>query len=823
MATESIEIPIFTGDDLRQWIDWLINFFEREQFTDDDDKLNFTQSFMEGEARAWFIQRAKMMIFGTWDELKRSLLIRFGSYDDPERIKILREQDQRWKTLTNSWNHSNEIAESSSPSLQIEFPVFDGFMPYCWIRKVERVFRAVKYSEEEKLDLVHVSLEGDARNWYSEEVIKGEFITWFSFKKRLLARFAPEENGSHSNVSTHVPEIVQDLVLKSAKVSSATLEMTESMKTHDLNSNVCVPEFQHVESTSNEALQAASETCFSALPESYYGLVLEVLPYGIGSDGLCVQDGEEPYILQVHTEDELTPPSIDSESLHYVPTLVNKKFLRDKTREHTRKQRLSPKSWRFKYKKRMEMSVNSQLWGLTRVNAIRVGWLQKRQNSLLLRNNVSEGDILVEKINGMGSVANDVSGFDALVQFSDKNDAGLNKKKTKRYHQTRDVRDKEATTVDYAEVQRFSDVLLTHSDREQIQHRKRCYKTWHFKYKDERMDFLSFKFTQKSGVTEKWESLPLNLPVWYFAMIDKGDHFAIWHCWKERKLMQSRELSLYLSPANGIMKIMGLEIQVLRVEQVVDVFLHKSRVHDYVIGLSGDATLERSLTLLSQFIKEDVQKTKFCKDWGFKYKAATKLVYRKFKWTSKLLQDVVIHFRNEVTLALHHSFRRNHAPRHTQHYSPSRMLHYKATRKRIQLLSLTTERAIQKHSSAIWHKWKSKSSYNGTFVWLKLRTYKDIASMLLMTQTVLYLSEVFHLLQSSSTLLSLQATDARDIVWLALPIAAASQIEDSCPNFSPLKLGVKLVKRRGVLIRLMTWRLTWKFQRILYLMERFCR
>lgn len=184
----------------------------------------------------------------------------------------------------------------------------------------------------------------------------------------------------------------------------------------------------------------------------------------------------------------------------------------------------------------------------------------------------------------------------------------------------------------------------------------------------------------------------------------------------------------------------------------------------------------------------------------------TKLVYRKHQWTSNLLQDVVIHFRNEVTLALHlNSFRRNHAPRHTRRYSPSRMLHYKATRKRIQVLSITTGRAIRKHSSAIWHKRKTMSSHNGTC--------KDRASMLLMYQTVSYLSEVFHRLQLSSMM----------IEWLALHIAAASQIEDSYPHFSPLKLGVKLVKRRRVLIKLMTWRLTWKLQRIIYQMESLCR
>lgn len=457
MATESMEIPIFTGDDLRQWIDWLIDFFEREQFTDDDDKLNFTQSFMEGEARAWFLRRIR--IFETWDELKRSLLIRFGRYDDPERINILLEEDQRWKALKNQIG--KEIGEPSNSQPQeslvkkTEFPAFDGFMPYGWICRVERVFRASQYNEADKLALVSASLEGAARDWYSEEVIKGEFITWFSFKKRLLARFAPEENGSHSDVCTHVPEIVQDPVLKSAK---------------------------NVESTNNEALQAASETCSNTLPAPYYGLVLEALPYEIGSDGLCVQDGEEPYILQVQTEDESTPPSLDFESIRYVSKLVNKRFLRYQTRE-TRKQRLFPKSWRFKYKKRMQLSINSEILGLALVNEMRVGWLQKRKKLLLLKYNLRMDDILGEKINGMGSVANDVSGSDALVRITGN---GENENADVSLIQT----ENEPTTLKLFCVHQNS-IWVTSKKKT-----KRYPKTWHFKYKDEEINFQNVEMTK---------------------------------------------------------------------------------------------------------------------------------------------------------------------------------------------------------------------------------------------------------------------------------------------------------------------------------------
>ena len=86
MATECVGIPIFTGADLRSWISWLEKFFVREDFTDDDDKLNFAQSFMEGEAISWFQWRQSLWLLNSWEALKKSLWLRFGSDEDPENI-----------------------------------------------------------------------------------------------------------------------------------------------------------------------------------------------------------------------------------------------------------------------------------------------------------------------------------------------------------------------------------------------------------------------------------------------------------------------------------------------------------------------------------------------------------------------------------------------------------------------------------------------------------------------------------------------------------------------------------------------------------------
>lgn len=72
----------------------------------------------------------------------------------------------------------------------IELPTFDGMMPYYWIRNVERYFRAAKYSEQEKLELMALSLTDEVLNWYLWESDEEAFESWYHFKQRMLERFA---------------------------------------------------------------------------------------------------------------------------------------------------------------------------------------------------------------------------------------------------------------------------------------------------------------------------------------------------------------------------------------------------------------------------------------------------------------------------------------------------------------------------------------------------------------------------------------------------------------------------------------------------------
>lgn len=56
----------------------------------------------------------------------------------------------------------NFLGHRDSWIKKVEMHVFEGENTFSWIAKVERFFRIEAYSEEEKLELVSISLEGEA-------------------------------------------------------------------------------------------------------------------------------------------------------------------------------------------------------------------------------------------------------------------------------------------------------------------------------------------------------------------------------------------------------------------------------------------------------------------------------------------------------------------------------------------------------------------------------------------------------------------------------------------------------------------------------------
>lgn len=112
--------------------------------------------------------------------------------------------------------------------------MFDGKQPYEWICRVERYFRLGQYSEEQKMELISLSLDGAVLNWYNWEVQERGFTNWSQFKERMLARFATsmdEEPGKRLARLTQIGSI-HDYVSEFEELAS---QVTGIDETHLVN------------------------------------------------------------------------------------------------------------------------------------------------------------------------------------------------------------------------------------------------------------------------------------------------------------------------------------------------------------------------------------------------------------------------------------------------------------------------------------------------------------------------------------------------------------------------------------------------------------
>ncbi|CAA7014846.1 unnamed protein product [Microthlaspi erraticum] len=58
---------------------------------------------------------------------------------------------------------------------RIELPAFAGTDPYLWISQAERFFRLGKYNDEDRLDLLSITLQGPALHWFNREMQREPF------------------------------------------------------------------------------------------------------------------------------------------------------------------------------------------------------------------------------------------------------------------------------------------------------------------------------------------------------------------------------------------------------------------------------------------------------------------------------------------------------------------------------------------------------------------------------------------------------------------------------------------------------------------------
>jgi len=72
---------------------------------------------------------------------------------------------------------------------KVEFPTFDGSNPRNWVKKCAKYFNLCRISDDQKVDLALMYLQGKAETWFSSYILGRNHIVWDDFIVDLCARF----------------------------------------------------------------------------------------------------------------------------------------------------------------------------------------------------------------------------------------------------------------------------------------------------------------------------------------------------------------------------------------------------------------------------------------------------------------------------------------------------------------------------------------------------------------------------------------------------------------------------------------------------------
>ncbi|WVY89838.1 hypothetical protein V8G54_035352 [Vigna mungo] len=79
---------------------------------------------------------------------------------------------------------------------RVELPVFEGGEPWNWMSRAEKFFEVQKVEEEEKMQLVFISMEGYAGSWFRFWREKTKNYSWEGLKRALGIRFGGGTRGT---------------------------------------------------------------------------------------------------------------------------------------------------------------------------------------------------------------------------------------------------------------------------------------------------------------------------------------------------------------------------------------------------------------------------------------------------------------------------------------------------------------------------------------------------------------------------------------------------------------------------------------------------
>lgn len=87
-------------------------------------------------------------------------------------------------------NDDLNLTNRNSMMKKIEMPCFDGSKAYVWIVDAEYFFHLGRYTDEEKLAVVPLCLQGAVKKWFAWVMKREGFRCWNDFKQKLIVRFS---------------------------------------------------------------------------------------------------------------------------------------------------------------------------------------------------------------------------------------------------------------------------------------------------------------------------------------------------------------------------------------------------------------------------------------------------------------------------------------------------------------------------------------------------------------------------------------------------------------------------------------------------------
>ncbi|KAG6484069.1 hypothetical protein ZIOFF_060863 [Zingiber officinale] len=126
--------------------------------------------------------------------------------DSSSSILIKKGINQQSRQHYDQGANSNEDREHSHLRMKVEFPRWENNDPIGWISRAEKYFRFHGTSDNAKVELASINLEGDAIQWYDWlEACHGP-PKWEEFKEELINQFGPS---GYENVDGELAKIRQ--------------------------------------------------------------------------------------------------------------------------------------------------------------------------------------------------------------------------------------------------------------------------------------------------------------------------------------------------------------------------------------------------------------------------------------------------------------------------------------------------------------------------------------------------------------------------------------------------------------------------------------